>query len=290
MEFYNTPHGHPTTDLHSLVTHARNRRESIVFLCGDKSVDCKTPKTSPGRPADIISNADKWADTPIQHKGAMWPARSAKDVAYFVNMLLPCNMVAINCGVAGRTSERRIIQGLLPQEKLVRDNMGESDILFISLGSEELTKKIRSSAWMLNLCPTTMVQKCFGRKIRRLAKRHARDVEIYVRMLTSFTRPRLLMLSDPVYIRHDGVRHDGIRHDGIRHDGAAETNQLSKIQILVKLFKREVSNRLYISCLCDTAQTVRPTDVLLSSDNGETMALALLEQLTHFHRGRESFA
>jgi len=132
-DFYAEYHGHTIEHLELLTSFFRGRKgnEGIIFLAGDSSLDNKF--WFKGTAAAVNGYED-----------ILSPARSKKDVAYWMNeqaVKRGSAMATINCSVEESSVGTRACGRLLPQDAFVRDNIQASDVLVVSVGGNDIALK-----------------------------------------------------------------------------------------------------------------------------------------------------
>mmetsp|Transcript_46148 Transcript_46148/g.107847 ORF Transcript_46148/g.107847 Transcript_46148/m.107847 type:complete len:316 (-) Transcript_46148:91-1038(-) len=164
--FYKEYHGHQVGHLEPLVKTLRaNGAQSFIYLAGDSTLDNKhwlfkyrgsfREETSA---AAAINGYEKALDPPIM----------LKDVSYWINhecsraqpqAKTPC----INCAVEESCIVQREVGGLLDQDKFIRDNLREEDVLVVDMGGNDVALRptcwlIVHMAWLLYLTPTCLIR------------------------------------------------------------------------------------------------------------------------------------
>jgi hypothetical protein len=266
-DFFRSPDGHPPTDLQVILNQTRRAKgqSNILFLCGDAVFDSK-----PGSAKNIFDERT-WGLAPTQYGTVLWPKRVMKDVAFFGNLLAPTHLMFLNCAVRGASPETRVLEDLLPQEKLVRDYMEEQDILAVGLGSELLTRQLKRISWLVRAFPVGWLTP----HVRRLARAHRHTVEAYIKKLTQHTRPHALLFCHATYL------------------GKVETPHHEKnLKKLLDVFTNELNKGLYLGLASECCLAVRPDlepdhpdqpDLVAQS---EAVALCLLNRVPQeFSRG-----
>ena len=155
--FYSEYHGHKLHHLEVLYPHLRTDSDALIWTAGDSSLDNKhwfaDQRPAVGVYADILQ-----------------PPRSVCDVTYWLNSLLESDdryrfennnddgnshsksggggrgngrgrgnvkYAAINMAVKATTLNERCAK-LRPQDKFLRDNIGEEDVLIVSIGGNDI--------------------------------------------------------------------------------------------------------------------------------------------------------
>lgn len=129
-KFYSEYHGHKVKYLRILYPALRESCDSLIWTAGDSSLDNKywfsDPRPSVGVYANILD-----------------PPLSNADVTYWLNYLAeqrgtnPIKRAAINTAVEATTVNQRTYL-LCPQDKFIRDNIRESDVLVVSVGGNDV--------------------------------------------------------------------------------------------------------------------------------------------------------
>lgn len=151
--FYGEYHGHKVHHLSTLLPHLRSTSDALIWTAGDSSLDNKywfndQRPAVPGSGYDILD-----------------PPRCVCDVTYWLNHLsfgydeddsgsgsndsgnnnarrTRIKYAAINTAVEATTLNERC-RRLRPQDRFLRDNLSEEDVLIVSIGGNDIA-----------LCPT----------------------------------------------------------------------------------------------------------------------------------------
>lgn len=141
--FYGEYHGHLVPHLRNIVQSlAVNGARSVIYLCGDSSLDNKYwLPDSDRRPA--INGYEK----------VLVPPLMAPDIAYWLNH--ECmqrgvgeNICAINASVEESTLADRAANCLLPQDAFIREHISERDVLVVSVGGNDVALRPTQSTIM----------------------------------------------------------------------------------------------------------------------------------------------
>ena len=143
--FYNEYHGHKIEHLAILYPLLREQSDALLWTAGDSSLDNKywfnDTRSSVGVYKDVLH-----------------PPRSVCDVTYWMNALLegdrykqqPLSTAttadnrrrvkygAINTAVVEATTLNERWYNLRPQDKFLRDNIKEEDVLIVSIGGNDI--------------------------------------------------------------------------------------------------------------------------------------------------------
>lgn len=131
--FYGEYHGHLVPHLKDIVRSLTvNGGRSVIYLCGDSSLDNKYwLPDSDRRPA--ING----------YETVLVPPRMAPDIAYWLNH--ECvergvgeSICAVNASVEESTLADRAAGSLLPQDAFIRDHISEKDVLVVSVGGNDV--------------------------------------------------------------------------------------------------------------------------------------------------------
>jgi hypothetical protein len=128
--FYSEYHGHKVEHLKALYPALRESSDSLIWTAGDSSLDNKY-WFSDDRPAVGA------------YRDVLDPPSSNADITYWLNYLLlnerqgAAKMAAINTAVEATTLNERTFH-LKPQDRFVRDNIQENDILVVSIGGNDV--------------------------------------------------------------------------------------------------------------------------------------------------------
>ena len=129
-DFYGEYYGHKVKHLQALYPGLRQSCDSLIWTAGDSSLDNKywfdDPRPSVGEYANILD-----------------PPLSNADVTYWLNYISdgrgsnPVKRAAINTAVEASTVNWRTFR-LSPQDRFLRDNIAESDVLVVSVGGNDV--------------------------------------------------------------------------------------------------------------------------------------------------------
>ena len=137
-KFYGEFHGHRVEDLEILLPRLRSASDSLIWAAGDSSLDNKywfhDVQPAVGVYHDVLD-----------------PPRSVCDVTYWLNYLAAQQggnssgsgtrsqrIATINTAVEATTLNGRTSMGLRPQDKFIRDNISEDDVLVVSIGGNDV--------------------------------------------------------------------------------------------------------------------------------------------------------
>lgn len=134
--YYSEYHGHRVKDLEQVLPVLRAKSSRLIWTAGDSSLDNKYW-------------VDEEASAVGAYKDVLEPARSVKDVTYWLNY--HCHnskkknsprkaTAAINAAVEATTLNERTFQ-LRPQDIFIRDNLQANDVLIVSIGGNDIAMK-----------------------------------------------------------------------------------------------------------------------------------------------------
>ncbi len=189
-DFYKRWTGHDVDHLATLLKSLRDRKDSIVFLVGDSSLDNKAWINEHG-------------DATNGYEDVLSPPRVKLDVAAQLNrMMVGTDAAALNCAVeASRLTERT--PTLLDQDAFVRDNITENDVLVVSVGANDVVA--RPSPAMIVAMFLLMVLPCWLSCLFAPFVRLFRDdVQRYVELLIMIRKPRLVIVCGIYYPKVGG--------------------------------------------------------------------------------------
>jgi hypothetical protein len=212
-KFYSEYHGHLVEHLEILLPNLRATSDSLIWTAGDSSLDNKHwfEDTQPavGAYMDVLS-----------------PPQSKCDVTYWLNYVAQergvNRMAAINTAVEATTLNERSFR-LREQDKFLRDNIREDDILIVSIGGNDVALAPTPCTifnmlcllklplqWIENGCSCGTVpfdDKCFGCGPSLLScfgsfppfagyflHLFGPRIESYIRKLTEKTKPRTILV------------------------------------------------------------------------------------------------
>ena len=140
-EFYGEYHGHKVKHLEILLPTLRNNSDAIIWTAGDSSLDNKYWFHN-------IKNA-----TSNGYSDVLDPPMSNTDITYWMNDIVvndandssttadegnnSIKYGTINTAVEATTLNQRTYH-LLPQDKFIRDNIKEDDVLIVSIGGNDI--------------------------------------------------------------------------------------------------------------------------------------------------------
>ncbi len=156
-KFYGEYYGHKVKHLRALHVPLRESCDSLIWTAGDSSLDNKywfsDPRPSVGAYANILD-----------------PPTSNADITYWLNYICeergsnPIRRAAINTAVEATTLNQRTFR-LLPQDRFLRDNICESDVLVVSVGGNDVAFAPLPctilSVLSLTCLPTSLLEKSY---------------------------------------------------------------------------------------------------------------------------------
>jgi len=188
-EFYNEWSGHKITHLEVLLKGFQRYKK--VYLAGDSSVDNKHWILNKRVPRlKLFEN--------ILKEDYMRP-----DVAYNLNKILEeskSDYVCINSAIEATLLRERSIN-LLPQDIVIRDNIKEDDILFISVGGNDIalnpTNETISNLMVLLILPRNDIvqSKAFAYFVTLFKN----TIEEYIKKLTQKVIPKRIVVAKIYY-------------------------------------------------------------------------------------------
>eukprot|EP00658_Telonema_sp_P-2_P071971 TRINITY_DN61165_c0_g1_i2.p1 TRINITY_DN61165_c0_g1~~TRINITY_DN61165_c0_g1_i2.p1 ORF type:complete len:353 (+),score=74.00 TRINITY_DN61165_c0_g1_i2:123-1181(+) len=127
--YYAEYHGHPTVQLQTILEHVRGEeKKSVVFLAGDSSLDNKY-----------------WFDNRAAacngYEGLLRPALMKQDVCYWMNYEAEARgepVCCLNTAIEATSLNTRAFCCMPEQDEFIRDNIGEDDILVVSVGGNDI--------------------------------------------------------------------------------------------------------------------------------------------------------
>ena len=132
MDYYEEYYGHPVGQLAAVHSSLRSQgKESMIFLVGDSSLDNKYWFKEEA----VALNG---------YERVLKPPKMRCDVSYHVNRALAernvRGMACLNAAVEATTLNDRSQGFLLSQDRFVRDNITENDILVVSVGGNDVSR------------------------------------------------------------------------------------------------------------------------------------------------------
>lgn len=214
FQFYGEFHGHRVEHLEILLPRLRAEADSLIWTAGDSSLDNKywfqNTREAVGVYRDVLE-----------------PPQSTCDVTYWLNYVAQqdsnsSRMATINTAVEATTLNERTFH-LRPQDKFLRDNIREEDVLVVSIGGNDVALlpspcTIANVLCLLSLplswienavsCGAIPVNDCccgcgassvscgcsFPPCVGYLRHMFGVRVESYIRQLTSKTKPRKILV------------------------------------------------------------------------------------------------
>jgi hypothetical protein len=157
VAFYEEYHGHTEADLEVVHRQLRTMHSSIVFLAGDSSLDNKVWFNETARAVN-------------GYESILNPPKSKQDISYWMNFNMETRqlrgkLAALNCSVEESTIGSRSFGRMWPQDKFIRDNIQENDILVISVGGNDVALRpapctIFSVASLVCCATTSCLKQC----------------------------------------------------------------------------------------------------------------------------------
>lgn len=178
--FYGNYSGHPADQL-SYILDTRPKQTPVLFLAGDSTLDNKywLPLRTECHPNPHFCHC--------LNNVAM-----SRDVAYWLaRMYAPDTFLPINCAVEASTLRQRLTNGLLPQDELIRDQIGPNDVLVVSLGGNDIALSPTISTVFAVLMN---VYRGGNAGMSTLAKIFQSGLEQYISQLVSKQKPRLVIV------------------------------------------------------------------------------------------------
>lgn len=185
ISYYANYHGHQLNHLKEVLRILKSRYASIVYLAGDSSMDNKA-----------WINHDK-ADPCPQYESIV--DQSVQDVCHWTNFELAKKnnfTCCINCAIEESALGERD-DGLLQQDKFIRDNITKNDVLVISVGGNDIalkpTKTIMFNMASIVLLPLFMIN--YNPSYYYFVNLFHRQIESYIKNLTSKEKPKQIILA-----------------------------------------------------------------------------------------------
>lgn len=131
--FYGEYHGHRIPHLESVVSGLRaNSDRSLIFLCGDSSLDNKFWLPAYNKQTAING-----------YEQILYPPAMMPDIAYFLNAecverRVGHRLCAVNTAVEESTLADRAGDQLLEQDEFIRGSIREQDVLVVSVGGNDV--------------------------------------------------------------------------------------------------------------------------------------------------------
>lgn len=190
--FYNEWHGHRPTDLRLLHEHFESTKpgQNYIYFAGDSTLDNKYwfSETAPA-----VNGYEK----------ILSPPRSKCDVAHWLNKQIVDskkseNFTCINTSIEATTLSDRYTD-LWPQDKFIRDNIKENDVLVVSIGGNDVA--LRPSFMTICAALGVLGQSFFTpvetKKLGtgRFIKIFGSKTQDYIEKLVSKTKPKLIIVT-----------------------------------------------------------------------------------------------
>lgn len=203
-DFYAEYHSHTTAHLsrvHASLSELGCAR--FIYLCGDSTLDNKhwffrpfqTKKTQMHDPAFT-------AEAVNGYEHVLSPARMVKDVAYWLNRganqrLGPHEVCTLMTSVEESTLDDRR-QGLLRQDRFIRDHITEADYLIVSVGGNDiaLDPSLRTAINMVLLTrsPDWMIRQRIAPGFRYFERMFHRQTEQLVSQVVAKRKPHTVLV------------------------------------------------------------------------------------------------
>lgn len=196
--FYNQFKGHPIdvlTKLRAKMAEAGKGNESVIYFAGDSSLDNKAwILTDPRLPSPPVY--DSVLSSCVPDIGYWLQAKLCED-----EKMPDC--FALNTSIEESTLRQRQ-QGkkLLTQDKFIRDNVTENDVLVVSIGGNDIAlSPTLTTVWnMVGLVYLTRASSPKESKFfKHFVNLFKRDVELYITALVAKHKPKLII---PCMIYH----------------------------------------------------------------------------------------
>lgn len=194
-KFYAQYQGHPIEDLETFhsITVKQRPDTPIVWLAGDSSLDNKfwVPGSGPGGdPLEV--------EAPEIYQHTLEPVTPKPDVAFWINHALGDTATCINTSIEASMLRQRDGK-LLPQDELIRDHIGEDDVLIVSVGCNDIAMKPTfSTIWLLLvlawLTPQSSIDDGSASALGYFAELFGAKTEDYIRRMCSKTKPRKVIV------------------------------------------------------------------------------------------------
>lgn len=144
----------------------------FIFLVGDSSLDNKHWFFPGGqlKSQHLSSASDFVANAVNGYEHALRPPFMVKDVCYWLNEEClkafkggAARTAAINTAVEESCLSQREVEGILPQDEFVRDNITENDVLVVDVGGNDVALRptmgvIVNIVMLLYLTPTAVIR------------------------------------------------------------------------------------------------------------------------------------
>eukprot|EP00941_MAST-03F_sp_MAST-3F-sp1_P001351 g1351.t1 len=127
--YYSTFQGHPPEYLDAVIKNFRNSNKSLIFLAGDSSLDNKYWFADSGPAINGYENI-------------LTRPRMKRDVCYALNQECVTrkkdNWACVNTAIEASTLNDRSCGRLLPQDRVILENITSDDILIVSVGGNDV--------------------------------------------------------------------------------------------------------------------------------------------------------
>lgn len=132
--YYGEYHGHPVNDLDNIVAAFRSKGKNLIWTAGDSSLDNKywfgeTHKAVNGYQA-LLSPPNMKADVNYWMNYFLAERASSEEVA--------SNLACVNTAIEATSLNDRAGGALLPQDRLIQDQIGPDDYLVVSVGGNDV--------------------------------------------------------------------------------------------------------------------------------------------------------
>lgn len=191
--FYGEYHGHLVPHLREVVASLRqdSSGRSVIFLCGDSSLDNKYWLPGDDRRA-AVNGYEKVLD----------PPRMVPDVAYWINHEcvqrgIGDRFCAVNGSVEESTLADRAGPALLAQDAFIRDHIQREDVLVVSVGGNDVALRptvstIVSIAALL-YSPRWLIRQHWAPGFRHFVNMFRRDTKSLIEKVVSNQRPKCVV-------------------------------------------------------------------------------------------------
>ncbi|EMC97990.1 hypothetical protein BAUCODRAFT_410290 [Baudoinia panamericana UAMH 10762] len=195
LPFFANWAGHPVASLATIYAHIRSLRpgKPVIWLAGDSSLDNKAwvPSDGPGGEALPV-------DVPEIYQDLFDPSQPKPDVAFWLNHLLGSKATAINTAVEATMLRDRDTK-LLPHDDFIRDNIGEGDVLVVSVGANDIALSPNAStmrhmfqlAW---LTPRSSVERGTASSLTYFKQMFGDQTKAYIERIIEKQKPRAVIV------------------------------------------------------------------------------------------------
>merc|ERR1712232_449122 len=110
----------------------------------------------------MVMDVSYWVNKECQSRSRA-RVEAAADTLRDTTKISPVSTACVNCAVEESCISQREVEGLLPHDKYIRDNITEEDVLVVDVGGNDVALRptagvIANMAWLLYLTPKIFIK------------------------------------------------------------------------------------------------------------------------------------